>query len=223
MREALMQMTEGRVHQKARTRRDLLEAARRLMDSGDPFSVDAVADAAAISRATAYRYFPDADALMLEAALARRFPSPEELVGNAQDVRERVHLVRHYLFQAVKDAENFYRRYLARVLESSVQTEGRRQVRGGRRIPMYEHALAPVREQLNHADFRDLVLALSAASGVESYIALKDACGADNDTASRISVGIINAILEKALAETEDARSEPARGPSAVRSATYPS
>ena len=48
-----MEMTEGRVQQKARTRRDLLKAARRLMDSGELFSVNAVADAAGISRATA--------------------------------------------------------------------------------------------------------------------------------------------------------------------------
>lgn len=194
-----MQMTEGRVQQKARTRRDLLEAARQLMDGGEPFSVNAVADAAGISRATAYRYFPDADALMLEAALAARVPSPEDLVGDEQDVRERVHRVRHYLFQAVQDAENFYRRYLARVLDSSIGAGGRRLVRGGRRIPMYEHALAPVRGELSQAAFQDLVLSLSAASGVESYIALKDACRADDETAERISIGLIDAILDRAL------------------------
>ncbi|TNC67214.1 TetR/AcrR family transcriptional regulator [Rubellimicrobium roseum] len=205
-----MQMTEGRVQQKARTRRDLLEAARRLMDSGDTFSVNAVADAAGISRATAYRYFPDADALMLEAALDSHVPSPEELVGDAQDVRERVHRVRHFLFQAVQDAENFYRRYLARVLDNSVQTDGSRQIRGGRRIPMYEHALAPVREELSQAALRDLVLSLSAVSGVESFIALKDACRADDETARRISIGLIDAILDKGLRDLEDVRLNPA-------------
>ena len=203
-------MTGGRVQQKARTRRDLLEAARQLMDDGEPFSVNAVADAASISRATAYRYFPDADALMLEAALAARVPSPEELVGDAQDVRERVHRVRHYLFQAVQDAENFYRRYLARVLDSSVRAEGRRLIRGGRRIPMYEHALAPVRGELTQAAFQDLVLALSAASGVESYIALKDACRADDETTRRISIGLIDAILDRALGDLKAVRPHPA-------------
>jgi hypothetical protein len=47
-------------------------------------------------------------------------------------------------------------------------------------------------------------LALSAASGVESYIALKDACRADDETARRISVGIIDAILDRALGRAED-------------------
>ncbi len=200
-----MKLTEGRVQQKARTRRDLLAAARQLMDGGEPFSINAVADAAGISRASAYRYFPDADALVIEAALDRNVPSPEELVGDARDVRERVHRVRHYLFQAVQDAETFYRRYLARVLESSAQARKPGQIRGGRRLPMYEHALAPMRGELSPAAFRDLVLALSAASGVESYIALKDACGADDVTAQRISISLIDAVLDKALGAMEAA------------------
>ena len=199
-----MQMTDGRVQQKARTRRDLLEAARRLMEGGDAISVNAVADAAGISRATAYRYFPDPDALMLEAGMQGSVPSPEELVGDAVDVRERVHRVRHYLFEAVVGAENIYRRYLSRVLDASVRVEGRQPLRGGRRIPMYEHALGPVREKLTQAAFRDLVLALSAASGVESFIALKDACRVDDETARRISAGLIDAILDRALREVEE-------------------
>ena len=217
-----MQMTEGRVQQKARTRRDLLEAARRMMDSGTPFSINAVADAAGISRATAYRYFPDADTLMLEAAVAAHVLSPEEIVGDAQDLRERVHRVRHYIFQAVLDAETLYRRYLARLLDSSVQTERPRQDRVGRRVAMYEHALSPARERLGPAAFRDLVLSLSAVSGVESFVALKDACRADDETARRISAGVVDAILDRALAEGEDSRHEPAKAASAGRLAKRP-
>ena len=138
-------------------------------------------------------------------------------------MRERVHRVRYFLFQAVQDAENFYRRYRARVLDNSVQPDWSRQIRGGRRIPMYEHALAPMRGTLSQAAFRDLVLSLSAASGVESYIALKDACRADDKTARRISAGLIDAILDKALGDVEDVRPDPAKGLSTVRPATHPS
>lgn len=144
-------------------------------------------------------------------------PSPEDLVGDAVDVRERVHRVRHYLFQAVVDAENIYRRLLSRVLEASVWAERRRQLRGGRRIPMYEHALAPVRGTLTQGAFRDLVLALSAASGVESYIALKDACQTDDETARRISIGLIDAILDRALREIGTTGPGTVRGPRAER------
>jgi AcrR family transcriptional regulator len=209
-------MSEGRVQQKARTRRDLLDAARRLMDSGEALSVNAVADQAGISRATAYRYFPDPDALMLEAALTRNVLSPEEIVGDEQDVRERVHMVRRYLFQSVQDAEVFYRRYLARLLESSVTAHKPKQDRARRRLAMLEHALSPVRQALSPAAFRDLLLSLTAASGMESYIALKDACGADDATASRISAQIIDAILDRALPQSASGRAEAARTSSAA-------
>ena len=50
---------------RARTRRLMLETATRLMQSGLTPSVSEVAEAAAVSRATAYRYFPSADLKVL--------------------------------------------------------------------------------------------------------------------------------------------------------------
>src|SRR4028118_74667 len=60
-----------------RTRRAMIEAATRLVREGASPSVTEVADAAGVSRATAYRYFPTQESLLaevlvpdLEAALA---------------------------------------------------------------------------------------------------------------------------------------------------------
>src|ERR1700710_2057358 len=58
-----------REHQRARTRRDLVAAALRLVERGHTPTVTEVADAAQISRRTAYRYFPNAEQLMVEALL----------------------------------------------------------------------------------------------------------------------------------------------------------
>ena len=41
-------------------------------------------------------------------------------------------------------------------------------------------------------------------SGVESFIALKDACRVDDETARQISAGPIDAMLDRALREVED-------------------
>ena len=49
---------------RARTRRLMLETATRLMQSGLTPSVSEVAEAAEVSRATAYRYFPSQAALV---------------------------------------------------------------------------------------------------------------------------------------------------------------
>src|SRR5690606_29510510 len=62
-------MSGARANQKLRTRKDLLEAAARLMREGRTPTFDEIAEAAMVSRATAYRYFPGLDALLVEAGL----------------------------------------------------------------------------------------------------------------------------------------------------------
>ncbi len=54
---------------KARTRRLLTEAARELLRTGAPLTVTAAADLAGVSRATAYRYFPTNEAVVLYATM----------------------------------------------------------------------------------------------------------------------------------------------------------
>ena len=49
-----------------RTRRAMIEAATRLVREGASPSVTEVADAAGVSRATAYRYFPTQESLLAE-------------------------------------------------------------------------------------------------------------------------------------------------------------
>ena len=44
----------------------MLDTATRMMQAGETPSVSAVAEAAGVSRATAYRYFPTQDALDIE-------------------------------------------------------------------------------------------------------------------------------------------------------------
>jgi len=53
-----------------RTLRLLREAARELLRTGQPLTVPAVAKLAGVSRATAYRYFPTNDAVVLHATMS---------------------------------------------------------------------------------------------------------------------------------------------------------
>src|SRR5688572_12816733 len=57
----------GRTRQKARTRTALLEATRELVARGRTPNVEEAAEAAGVSRATAYRYFPNQRALLVAA------------------------------------------------------------------------------------------------------------------------------------------------------------
>jgi len=55
---------------KERTLRLLREAARELLRTGGPLTVPAAAELAGVSRATAYRYFPNNDAVVLHATMS---------------------------------------------------------------------------------------------------------------------------------------------------------
>jgi len=204
-----LQLDIGRTHQKARTRKALLVAARALMERGEPVTVLAAAQEAGISKATAYRYFSASDPLILEATLDAKVLTPEEIVGDAHDVRERVLRVQRYLFRLTRESETQFRLFLARALDDWVARGGAisPQIRAGRRLPMYEHALAPVRSRMKRRDFEFLVLSLSAASGMESYLALKDVCRVDDAMADRIGASTIEAILDRLLPKAEETAS----------------
>ena len=76
----------GRPNQRRRTRKDLLQAASRLMQQGKQPTLDEVAEEALVSRATAYRYFPSMDALLLEASLDVAAPRAEDVfAGHLSD------------------------------------------------------------------------------------------------------------------------------------------
>src|SRR5689334_2091027 len=59
----------GRVNQKRRTRAAIVAAAKGLMSQGVTPTVAQAAEAALVSRTTAYRYFPTQDSLLLELAV----------------------------------------------------------------------------------------------------------------------------------------------------------
>jgi len=82
-----------------RTMRLLREAARELLRTGGPLTVPAAAELAGVSRATAYRYFPNNDSVVLHATMSLAdnplddaawasgaVASPDELGARAADL-----------------------------------------------------------------------------------------------------------------------------------------
>ncbi len=191
-------LTTGRAAQKLRTRKALLATARARMERGETTAVAAVAEEAGISKATAYRYFTTAETLAMEAVLDGHFASPEEVVGREPDVRKRVLRVARYTFKATREQERNFRLFLAKALEASVR-EGAPQVRGARRLPMYELALAPVRAQLGEARHLLLVQALTSVTGIETYVTLVDVCGLDAKRGEAVMLLTVNAVLDSFL------------------------
>lgn len=190
----------GRPNQKQRTRKDLLQAASRLVQKGLTPSLEAVAEEALVSRATAYRYFPSIEALLAEAAMDLASPSAEALFGDPQapaDPAERVRLVDAAFHEMILANEASMRIMLARSLERVARGDdgGDLPLRQNRRIPLIEAALEPVRETLQPADFDRLAKALSLIVGTEAMIALKDVLRVDDAEARAVKRWAIEALV----------------------------
>lgn len=145
------------------------------MEQGKEPSIDEVAEVAMVSRATAYRYFPNHQTLIMEAMLDAKFADAEEVLRDAdpQDAAERAARVNKYLFD-LDELEVPLRLFLSASLSDWVKSDGKADVRSGRRVPMLELALEPIREQLDEDSYKKLLHALTAMVGIEAYVALRD-------------------------------------------------
>ncbi|SRR5581483_237342 len=176
-----------RVDQKLRTRAALLRAASELVAQGKSPSVAEVAESAQVSTATAYRYFPTQQALLVELPLDEAAPTVASLFGPgvSDDVEDRVALVQNALYDLVRDHETEFRLFLqssvTRALRGSRQE--RDPLRGARRDALLSAALAPLARELPEEKVDRLKIALAALVGVESMIVFRDVMGLEHDRA----------------------------------------
>jgi AcrR family transcriptional regulator len=190
----------GRTRQKSRTRRALVEAARRLLAAGRAPTVEEAAGEAGISRATAYRYFANQRLLLvaaypelvLDSLLPPDAPSGPE---------ERLDLAVAELVARVLEHEAELRMMLRLALEEVRVEPGRMVLRQGRAARWLEEALAGLRPELGAEAFRRLVLAIRTATGIEALVWLTDVAGLPRDEAAALMRWSARALLAGARAE----------------------
>ncbi|SEA19912.1 TetR/AcrR family transcriptional regulator [Variovorax sp. YR216] len=193
--------TVGRPNQRRRTRKDLLQAAARLMKQGRKPSLEEIAEEAAVSRATAYRYFPNVDALHHEASLDVAVPEPSDVLRDApaHDPVQRLERVDGALHGMIRANEAALRLLLARSVESAVRGEpDGLPARQNRRTPLIEAALEPARDQFKPAAFRNLSRALALVIGTEAMVVFKDVLQLDDAEAQKVRRWAIRALVEAA-------------------------
>lgn len=187
----------GRWKQRRRTRQDILAAAAELLKTGQKPSLEEIADAALVSRATAYRYFPNADALLVEAALEINFPKIGDVLdGASDDPVQRVDRVDAALHALIAENEVSLRLMIASALERGAR--GDLPVRQDRRTPMLTEALAPARASFKAADYEALIAALSLVVGPEAMIVFRDVLRLDDAEAARVRRWAIRALISAA-------------------------
>lgn len=192
----------GRSQQRLRTRKDLLQAASRLMRKGGQPTLEEVAAEALVSRATAYRYFPDVGALLAEASLDVEVPAPQTLFGDAttEDPVTRLEMVDMAMHDAVVENEPQMRRMLAHAITHALDASPGKGTppRQNRRLPLINAALAPARTQFAPAALRRLEYALALLVGTEGVIVGKDVLRIEDAELRRVKRWAIRALVDAA-------------------------
>ena len=171
----------GRTSQKSRTRTALVASARNLLAEGVHPTVESAAAAAGVSRATAYRYFPNQRALVLA---AHPEIGAKSLLGeNApSDPEERLERVVGEFVQLTLATEPQLRMMLRLSLDPDSSEE--LALRQGRAIGWIDEALAPLRGKVPRATLRRLVLAIRSSCGIEALVWLVDVAGLSREEAA---------------------------------------
>ncbi len=201
----------GRVNQKRRTRAAIVEAAKRLVDAGGTPTVAEAAEAALVSRTTAYRYFPTQDALMIELSVDLDVDDLEALAASPlapdEDPTSRALTVLDELNQHVFAEETRYKQMLRTYLDLGLAAKARGDdepvVRVGRRVRWYADTLAPLRDELGEVAVDRLVAALSMLAGTEAMVVLRDVCRLEPDEARAISDWAARTLVAATLAEVD--------------------
>ena len=193
----------GRPNQRQRTRKDLLQAASRLMKQGRRPTLDEVAEEAMVSRATAYRYFPGVEPLLLEASLDVDFPRPDAVLqGLNGDPVARLERVDEVLHDMILANEQALRTLLVHALQ---HPGGDVPPRENRRSPLIEAALAPVRQDFKPHDYKLMTRALAMVIGTEAMLVSKDVLQIDDVEARKVKRWAIRAMVEAARRKEPDA------------------
>ncbi|KAA1398056.1 TetR family transcriptional regulator [Aeromicrobium ginsengisoli] len=188
----------GRVEQKNRTRTALVAAAREMVARGLAPSVAEAADAAAISRTTAYRYFPNQRILL---AAAHPETGATSMLGDdpPSDPAARLDVVVRTFTGTILETEAQQRTMLRLSLEDDPADRGGQPLRQGRAIAWITEALEPLRDQLSEDELHRLVLAIRSATGIEALVWLTDIGGLSREAAVELMRWSAQSMLQAAL------------------------
>lgn len=193
---------------RARTRRLLLQTAVQLMQDGRTPSVSEAAEAAGVSRATAYRYFPS-QAALVQAVIDEALGPILKWKSKSTDAGRRA---ADLLETGIPRLEEFEATFKA-ALRLSLEQWAKRQAgtlgseprfTRGHRVERLGAALAPLHGRLPKRKFDRLAQALSLFFGVEMLVVLKDIWGLDAAEAQSVARWASAVLIKEAETELQD-------------------
>ena len=190
----------GRSAQKRRTREALAAAARELVAAGLTPTVEQAAEAAGVSRTTAYRYFPTARSLLL--AAHPEMTAESMLPPDAPaDPAARLDAVVRAFTQLIVETEPQQRTMLRLSLEMDADERAALPLRQGRAIGWIAEALEGLRGAWSDEEIQRVVVAIRASTGIEALVWLVDVAGLSRDDAVASMRWSAQALLRQATAD----------------------
>lgn len=183
----------------------MLETAIALMQRGQTPSVSAVAEAAEVSRATAYRYFPS-QAALVHAVVDEALGPILGWQSDDTDPAARVADLIDGSMPRILEFEATFKAALKLSLEQWAQGQAgtlgsEPPFKRGHRVELLQQAIAPLRASLPEPQFKRLAQALSLTYGLEVLIVLKDMWGLAFDETRDVALWAANALVRAAIAE----------------------
>lgn len=196
----------GRVNQKMRTRRALIDAASEALESGAAITLADVADRALVSRTTAYRYFKSVEVLIEEVFFDQDWPTIDAVLGTAgDDPTTRILQVEEAVNDTLLAHERAMRVIVRNALDTSLESpDDDPTPRPGRRNALIAAAVEPLQGRLDPDRLDLLRHALAITIGTEAVIAARDTCGLDATQTRTVTRWATEAIIAHALATAGD-------------------
>ena len=200
---------DPRANQKARTRAAIVEAARKLHRQGITPTVAQAAEQARVSRATAYRYFPTQEALIIEVTdVTPKLAQMEKLVESltTEDVEKRLLPLVETFGQLVLAEEGQFRTALRVYYDTWLRShrnggnDNAPPVREGRRMRWLDKALEPLHD-LPEEQKQRLRAALALTMGPDSIAIMKDVCRLEDHEALAVLRWAATVLLRAGLEE----------------------
>jgi len=188
----------GRSAQKGRTRAALVAAARDLVAAGLTPTVEDAAEAAAVSRTTAYRYFPNKQTLLYaahpETAATSMLPADPPT-----DPGERLDAVVRNFSAMLLETEAQQRTMLRLSLENDPVVRKDLPLRQGRAIAWIAEAVDGRLSDLSNDQVHQLVVSIRGTIGIEALVWLIDVAGMSRGEAVALTRWSAQALLKQAL------------------------
>lgn len=189
----------GRERQTRRTRRALLAAADEIFAEGRVPTVAAVAERADVARATAYRYFPTQEALLLDASFLGESEPLRSLPGLADEIAD----PRERLAEAVRRGAAWTlerETRLRAILRTSLDPE-QEVNRPARRRAYIAQLLADVHDRLAPDAYERLAGSLTLLFGIDPIVSLKDNGDVELERIPDVLAWTAYALVDAALAD----------------------